>query len=224
MSGPRPAGHRPISGLCLLELLITVAMALPAFAIIAFLLMGALKSFAGLSVAGQIHAEFLTLREYLSRDIQHASQLVEQVSLDGTSFQTRTGPAADSLVLQLPAVGREGNVVPQVYDFVVYRAVPEAYHRGASLVRELFIKRDANGRLLDLPDGSARVPETKTLVKALVAATPDGTGPALFTLDRPVVSLAREVRLTITIQETESAHTRRTFLQTYAATFRLRNG
>jgi hypothetical protein len=186
-----------------------------------FFVSGSFRAFASASVEESAHVEFLILREFLARDIQHASSLVEQASLDGRVYRTQRGPLADSLVVQLPAMDAGGAALPGVYDFVVY-AVADPQQGVASLTRQLFTNRDADGNPLSLLEGSARVPEARTLVKALALPQPDrGVGP-LFTPDQPIVALARQVVVEMTVQPAEPS-TRRTFPQTYRAQFRLRN-
>lgn len=209
------------AGLSLVEVLIASLIATSIVATLYLFLFGSLQSFAVASVTQKTHAEFLVLREYLSRDIQQASALVEQVSLDGQTCWTRRGPLADSLVLRLPAVDTQGTALPGLYDFVVYSVQPS--QGVASLSRQLFTTRNLNGHLMTPLQGSVRVPEAKVLVKELLSPQANGTVGPLFSLDRPIVAVSREVLLTITLQAAESTYTRHIFPQTYTVRFRLRN-
>ncbi len=212
--------RRSQRGLSLVELLIASVLAVSLFGVASYLLLGAVQLFAAQVVVGKTHAEFLTMREQLARDSQQASRVVERIALDGQRYETVIGPEANTLVLQLPAVGASDSVLPGVYDYVVYTIQPAA--RGVvSLHRQAFTNRDANGNQQSAETASVRLPETRVLVQEV--ANPQSTGVPLFAFDRPVVSVAQEVLLTITAQTTESTQTHHTFPQTYTARFRLRN-
>ena len=155
-------------------------------------------------------------------DIQHAAVLIDQISLDGQRYQTETGLEADSLVLRLPAIDATGVTVPDRHDFIVY-TVQQVQGRPLVLIRQLFVNRDVTGRLLTTGQRSVRVPETRPFVDEVLLPSQLASIAPLFAFDRPVLAVAREVVLTVTFQATESASTRRTFRQTYAARFRLRN-
>jgi len=208
---------RGTQGFSLVELLVACGVAIPLLAVVFCFLSGASHTFGALSATGRAHAEFLVLHERLARDIQEASSVVERIVLDNAVFQTQMGPTTESLVLQLPAVAVDGTALPGVYDFAVY-AVSPASGQAASLRRQLFTNRDAQGTLLTQDDEgrSVRVPDAAVLVHELAA-------PPRFTFDRPVAGVVREVNLTIAAQATDSAHTRRAFPQTFRTSFRLRN-
>jgi len=206
---------RGTQGFSLVELLVACGVAIPLLAVVSCVLSGASQTFGALSATGRAHAEFLVLHERLARDIQEASSVVERIVLDNAVFQTQMGPTTESLVLQLPAVAVDGTALPGVYDFAVY-AVSPASGQAASLRRQLFTNRDAQGTPVAQVGGSVRVPDAAVLVHELAA-------PPRFTFDRPVAGVVREVNLTIATQATDSAHTRRAFPQTFRASFRLRN-
>lgn len=213
---------RSRQGLLLVEVLIACALAVPLLAVVGWFVLGSSQALAALSVTGRSHGEFLALREQLARDIQQASTVVERVVLDGAVARTPPGPGANTLILQLPAVSAEGAALTGVYDFLVY-TIQQTDGQATSLSRQLFTNRDAGGSPVVLQSGSVRVAGTTLLARELLTVPSSGSATPLFTFDRPIPSLVREVALTITLQATESAVTRRTFPQTYTARFRLRN-
>src|SRR3989338_6080634 len=145
-AGPRRFTH-PVHGVSLVELVISGLIIVVVLSVVQFFLLGSLQSFASLSVGQTLHTEFLALRDQLGRDIQHASVLIDEVSLDGQRYQAETGPEADSLVLRLPAVDAGGVIVPERYDFIVY-TVQQAQGRPPWLSWQLFVNRDVQGTLL----------------------------------------------------------------------------
>lgn len=207
-------------GFSLVELLISSALALVILVGVSSFFLGALNSFAGVSVNGKTHADFAVLQEYLARDVRHASAVITQASLDGASYRTEVGPVAGSLVLRLPAVDAGGVRVAGVYDFAVY-TLQNPQDSASALTRRLFTSRDADGAGVGSA-ASARLPEANVLVPELLSPQADGTVEPLFTLDHPIPGVARELALAVTLRTTDAA-TGRGFRQTYTARFHLRN-
>jgi len=224
MASPR----NPLSGMrgsqrgfTIVESLIGGIMAAVVLAAAHVLLLGSFQMFSTVSVRGETHNTFLVLRESMARDVQHAAAFIDQITLDGTIYQTEMGPLADALVVRLPATDVNGDTVPSVYDFAVYATQTTQAGR-VSLVRTLFTSRNDIG----LPvqgQGSTRRPESRVVAREILAPQANGTVAPLFTLDRPVISVARQVVLTITLDATESTYTDRQLPQTFVVRFRLRN-
>jgi hypothetical protein len=184
-------------------------------------LSGSLQCFGSMSTAQQLHSTFLSLQEIVGRDVRHTSRLVQTIVLDGTAYNTETGPLADSLVLQLPAVNATGQPISDVYDFVIYELV-NADGTIASLQRRVFANRDQQGRPSASAERSVRSPESRVVANELLLPNQDGTTSPLFALDPPMVTLAHTSTMTVTLRATDLIG--RHVPQTYTAQFHLRNG
>ena len=216
-------GARSLRGLSLIEVLMASAISVVLLGTLYLVFSSSLKSFAWASASGQTQAEFLTLREYLGRDIQQAGTLIDEVRLDGVTYRTPTQPPADSLVLRLPAVNDQGDLLPGVYDFALYtiEAMPRV---GACLRRRLVTTRAANGDPLIGALESSRIPDEAILLRGIVPSHGQGLdgGTPRFLLHPPVTAVAREVELSVTVQPSLPS-TGRMPPQTYTTIFRLRN-
>lgn len=213
--------RRSQRGFTIVEFLIAGVMAATVLVAAHVLLLNSFEVFSVVSVRGKTHSDFLALRETLARDVRHAAAIVAQITLDGTIYQTEMGPVADSFVVRLPATDVNGDTVPSVYDFVVYTTQTSQAGR-VSLIRTLFTSRDDTG----LPvqgQGSTRRPDSRVMVREILAPQADGTVAPLFSVDQPVIEVARQVALTITLDATESTSSGRKLPQTFVARFRLRN-
>lgn len=213
---------RSVQGFSLVEVLMASVMAVVILIAVQKFMVGSLQSFAMVSIQGKAHVEFEVLREYLARDIQHAQAVVAAVTLDGQNYQTEMDAIADTIVLRLESVDTNTQVIGGLYDFVVYQG------QGidavlSSLTRRVFINRDVNGVQQNPEQGSTRLPGSIVLSREVLTPQANGSVPAVFVLDMPVISLVREVRLSVTLQPTESTYTDRTLPRSYTARFRLRN-
>lgn len=207
----------------MVELIMAVTIGVVVLTLVQQLLLGTMQSLASASVRGKSHADFIILREYLSRDVQHSEAFVPSVTIDGDYYQTETWVTADELVLRLPAIDGDGNELSGVYDFIVYQT--EAVDAStASLSRAVFTNRGITGEALDLETGSARNSEDRILVAELLIPSIASNIDALFVLNQPIIDLAREIVFTATLQADENTFSHRTFTQTYTARFRMRNG
>lgn len=222
-----PRRGRTPSGLSLVEVLLAAAIGAMVLGILALLVSGSMKSFAWASVSEQVHAQFLGLRNQFSRDVQQASAVVEAVTLDEVTYRTLGEPPAESLVLQLPAMDAQGNLLLGTYDFAVYTVQRTDDDGTASLRRRLFTTRAPNGNPLVGVAPSGRLPEDRVLLRNLQVPPPGAAATPMFlfhpVVDPPVVPLAEEVEMSIALQITDSASNHRTALQRYSARFRLRN-
>lgn len=214
------------SGLSLVEVLVAAAIGATALGILALLVSGSMKSFAWAGVSGQAHAQFLGLRNQFGRDVQQASAVVEEITLDEATYHTLGEPPAESLVLQLPAMDAQGSLLLGTYDFAVY-TVQRTDDGTASLRRRLFTTRAPNGNPLLGVAPSARLPEDRLLLGNLQVPPPGQAPTPVFlfhpAVDPPAVPLAEEVEVSLTVQAVDSTSNHRSALQHYSARFRLRN-
>ena len=213
-------------GLSLVEVLVAAAIGVTVLGTLYLLVSGAMQSFAWASISEQAHAQFLGVREQFSRDVQQASAVVEEITLDGITYHTSEEPPADSLVLQLPAIDAQGTGLLGTYDFVIY-TLQQAADGTGFLHRHLFTTRAPNGNPLLEVTPSARLPENRIVLRSLRVPPPGETALPLFLfyppMDPLVVSLAQEVEMSIALQVTDATSSHRTALQRYSARFRLRN-
>lgn len=173
-------------GLSLVETLIAVLLWGTVMAGLHIFLVSATQSHAALSALGRLHTRWLVAREYVSRDIQQASDVVTEVELDGRRY--RTEARGDSLVLRLAAVDAAGAHLTDAFDFIVLAA--ESQPDGTvALMRRVFVDRDLTGRRRQASPVGTRAAETRRLVEEL----PQQRSAPIFVLERPIVSLSREV-------------------------------
>jgi hypothetical protein len=178
-------------------------------------MLSSLRSCALANAMGQSHVAVLATQDTLSRDVQQAAQPVGEIELDGRRYATRVH--GDGLVLRLPAVDAQGSAITDVFDFVAWSVEPSA--GSSALVRRLFVNRDHAGRPLTVSPGSVRLSETRTALRGL--ADPAARGP-LFSLDREVAEVSREVAMCVVLQGREP-QSQRTVGQRYATRLRMRN-
>ena len=215
------------TGLSLVEILIAMTISMWVLALLSTMVAGSVRPLAWVTNHEKVQTDFFALREAFGRDVQHASTLVDAIHLDDALYHTTVGPTADSMVLRLPAVDADGNLLVGVYDFAAY-TLEACGGDGTCLTRRLFTTRAASGDPLGGVGPSARLPDERILIRGVQSPHPDdpiatNAIPPVFRFDPPYVSLAREVELSVTSRSAASSRGGSAVFRTYTTRFRLRN-
>lgn len=100
----------------LVELLVVVGISVAVLAAIMVIDLLVRRTFSFNTAFINVHSQARTAMDWLSRDIRWATQIRSDVIIDSVTYTT----GDDELVLEVPSIDSDGNIIPGVVDYIVY--------------------------------------------------------------------------------------------------------
>ena len=163
------------------------------------------QSFTVNSGALDIHAGARNAMDWLTRDIRWASQVVSSKVIGGTTYASAT----NELVLEMPSIDVNGDIIEGTSDFVAYRVITSGSNKKLQ-------------RVVLLGTGSYRNANTRDLTLYLDATTPitlySGGTAVTSVADKSTVS-----QLQVTLNAKKKTISNSNVIETLASVVELRN-